>query len=864
MLKLEGITKNYYVAGEAVPALRGIDIEFRKNEFVSVLGPSGCGKTTLLNIIGGLDRYTDGNLIISGKSTKEFREADWNSYRNHSIGFVFQSYNLIPHQTVLGNVELALTLAGVSKQERRRRAAEALRKVGLGDHLKKLPGQMSGGQMQRVAIARALVNDPEILLADEPTGALDSVTSVQIMELLKEIASDRLVIMVTHNAELAEQYSTRIVRLSDGKVIGDTDPYRPEKPETPGEKFKKIGMAFQTALSLSFRNLMTKKGRTFLTAFAGSIGIIGIALILSLSNGVNEYINSVEEDTLSGYPITIERETMDTTSLLTSLMSAQEEKEDLEDGYIYSGNVMGQMLNIMLSEVQSNDLGAFKAYIESGESGIEKYVSDIRYSYETPLTVYRTDTETPLQVNPSIVMDTMYGGQTSQMMDSFYGSSSAAVSNYMAESTGIFTPLTKNGERMKSQYEVLAGRLPEAVNEVVLIVSRDRTVSDYSLYNLGFKDSGELMGMMRSLMSGEEVDDETVKISYDELLSMKFRVLPQPYRYEKTAAGYEDRSGDPEYIAAALENAVELTVVGIVMPGENAAMQTVAGQIGYSQELMDQLIETINGTEIVKAQLADPDTDVFTGQPFGMGASGEGFDVTALTEEELGALSAMTPEQIAAYEDMMLGGAVSGATYESNLALLGVSDTSKPMRIEIYPNDFESKDEVTRIIAEYNAGLEEGEGLQYTDYIGLLLHSVTTILDAISYVLIAFVSISLVVSSIMIGIITYISVLERKKEIGILRALGASKRDISRVFNAETLIVGFVAGLVGIGCSVGLILIINIIIYNLTGLANLKAILPVEAGAALVLISMLLTFIAGLIPARLAAKKDPVVALRSE
>lgn len=887
MLELNQIVKNYKVGDTEIHALKGVSVKFRENEFVSVLGQSGCGKTTLLNIIGGLDQYTSGDLIINGKSTKQYKDKDWDTYRNHSIGFVFQSYNLIPHQTVLSNVELALTLSGVSKTERRKRAQEALEKVGLGDQLNKKPNQMSGGQMQRVAIARALVNEPDILLADEPTGALDSETSLQIMELLKEIAKDKLIIMVTHNPELAEKYSTRIIRLLDGEVINDTMPYDgvAEEEEQPKEKpavvKKKASMSFFTALALSMNNLMTKKGRTFMTAFAGSIGIIGIALILSLSSGAQDYIDHVQEETLSSYPLTIEGTSIDMTTMMTTMMSmAQGNGEDFEQDKIYPQNVMTTMMEAMFAEISSNDLETFKVFLESGESDIQNLVSDIKYRYSTPLTVYKADTSDGIyRVNPISIYDNMGLSHMTEM-------------TYMAESPMFSTfdmwrELISKEEILNSQYDVLAGRMPENYNEVIFVVNKYNQVTDYTLYSLGILDDSELADAVQRTIDGETVEDinSVESIGFDDILGLKFKLFINPDYYAEEDGVWVNKSDDTIYMTDKINNSEEIEIVGIVRPSDNTAASNEIGSIGYKSELMTHLIEKVNDSEIVKKQKENPDVDVFTGIEFPEEDEEEeppmtmediqAYIMTLDPETQqmiMGQLAqaqemGMTDEQIAAAFSEQLADPSTDATYEGNLSLLGVSDLAKPSSINIYPKDFESKELITNIIDDYNKRMDDSGKdelcIQYSDIMGIMMSSVTTIIDAISYILIAFVAISLVVSSIMIGIITYISVLERTKEIGILRSIGASKRDISRVFNAETLIVGFTAGAIGIITTLLLNIPINMIITHLTDVHNLCHLPPV-GGAILVVISMILTLIAGLIPSRVAAKKDPVTALRTE
>ena len=986
MLEIRNIVKDYETGSETVHALKGVSIAFRESELVSILGQSGCGKTTLLNIIGGLDQYTSGDLIINGQSTKQYKSADWDVYRNHSVGFIFQSYNLIPHQSVLSNVELALTLSGVSKAERRRRAKEALEKVGLGNQLNKRPNQMSGGQMQRVAIARALVNDPDILLADEPTGALDSETSIQIMELVKEIAKDRLVIMVTHNPELAEKYSTRIVKLLDGQIVGDSDPFDPAKEPAHSEvrksevtKGQKTSMSFLTALSLSKNNLMTKKGRTFLTSFAGSIGIIGIALILSLSNGVQEYINSVERSTLASFPVSIQHETVDYTSLMTSMMNVRDNAEENRDpDRIYTNDISTEMMKTMLSEMQTNNLAEFKEYLESDPDGISASIEEIQYSYDSNLYIYGHSADGDImQINPSTVMSAMMGQSMADNVSQMTNTYSSLMGSSSMSSYDAFRELLST-DMLKTEYEVLAGRLPEAYNEVVVLVTDRNELSDVTLYTLGLRDQDELEGMMSSVMAGESFDLDTgdLSFSYDDLMGMEFSMLTAPEFYQKNDDGtWTDMRSDSEFMEQAAENGLKLKVVGILKPDADSLISsTNSGGIGYTHALTEYMIDKTNSSELVKAQKENPDVDVFTGiefpkadeeeeQPMSQSEAmemlagmlteeqrtklNEGI-MAALTEEQqaqiqsamMGMVSdeqmnsimmgVLTPEQLtqlqsgadvnslltdaqkaqmsaqiaasltaeqnAELSEMMNGMAdptkmytifmqvlttdqlrqlmdmtkepeTTDATYDGNLKLLGVAELSEPSSMKIYATDFESKEKITQLIEKYNdskiADDNQADVINYTDYVGLMMSSVSDIINAISYILIAFVAISLIVSSIMIGIITYISVLERTKEIGILRAMGASKRDISNVFNAETLIVGFSAGVIGIAVTLLLNIPINIIIENITGIANV-ALLPWQGGVILVVISMLLTLIAGLVPAGVAAKKDPVEALRTE
>lgn len=869
MLQLKGITKNYLSGDNEVKALKGIDLEFRESEFVSILGQSGCGKTTMLNIIGGLDRYTSGDLVINGKSTKQFKDKDWDTYRNHSVGFVFQSYNLIPHQTVLANVELALTISGVGKEERRKRAIDALTKVGLGDQINKKPNQMSGGQMQRVAIARALVNDPDILLADEPTGALDSKTSEQVMEILKDISKDRLIIMVTHNPELAEKYSSRIIKLLDGKVTDDSNPYTATKKDldrarTKKQKSGKASMKFTTAVHLSLNNLMTKKGRTFLTSFAGSIGIIGIALILSLSNGMQSYINKVEEDTLSSYPITIEESSIDMTSMMETMMGKNDGEKHGNDK-IYSRAIMGDMLETLSSKVQTNNLKEFKEFVENGDSDIKNYINAIQYGYNLDLNIYKEEDGSVYKVNPSSVLEKIGFGDMVKAQEQSTSIISSSSGLAMAE-TDVWTEMLDNKDLINSQYDVLAGRMPEKYNEVVLIADKNNEVSDYTLYSLGIKDVSELGNAMEKLKNGEEIktNDEKNSYSYDELLNYKFKVLLNTDYYKKVGNVWQDMTNDEDYMKQIVDNAEEIQIVGIIKPNENTVASSSAGLIGYNKELKEYVINKVNGTEIVKEQKANPEINVFTGIKFPENTNGT-FDYTQLSNEQKAYMATLSEAELAQLMQTYSNNA--SATYDNNLSQLGVVDLDNPSTINLYPKDFESKDKIADIITDYNnKQTEQGKDenvINYTDLVGIMMSSVSTIINVISYVLIAFVGISLVVSSIMIGIITYISVLERTKEIGILRSIGASKKDVSRVFNAETLLVGLVAGLIGIGVTLLLDIPINIMIEHLVSISGIAK-LPWVGGIILVAISVGLTMLAGLIPAKFAAKRDPVEALRSE
>ena len=981
MLTLRNITKDYTAGNSAVHALKGVSIDFRESEFVAVLGPSGCGKTTLLNIIGGLDQYTSGDLVINGRSTRDYGDKDWDTYRNHSIGFVFQSYNLIPHQSVLANVELALTISGISREERRERAVKVLERVGLGDQIYKKPNQMSGGQMQRVAIARALINDPDILLADEPTGALDSETSVQVMDLLKEVAQDRLVIMVTHNPELAERYATRTVRLLDGEIIGDSDPYDGSKAtQRSNEGKKRPSMSFLTALSLSLNNLMTKKGRTILTAFAGSIGIIGIALILSLSNGIQTYIDQVQEDTLSTYPLTIESEAADLSSMIEAMTGAAGDGEEHERDAVYSNVILYDLMdNLMSMDTETNDLKSFKEFLDAGGGGIDEFTSAIQYEYDPNFNIYTKDSDGNIVESDVVtllneLMASMYGGDFSSYFDTmgdFYSS---------FESWQEMLP-GENGELINQtlldQYDVIYGSWPQDYDEVVLIVNQNNEVSDLVLYTLGLRTEEELTSSLEAYMNGETVDAEVESWSYEELCGMTFKLVGwyDHYVYDSATGTYTDVSGTEAGLDYLYENSdvgIPLKISGIVRQNEDAVAGMMSGAIGYTSGLIDRVIEQAEGSDVISAQMADPETDVILGLPFATGEEVEptgdelraevdeyiaGLDTAGQAElyteisstpsddyldaaveqalsdltrediegmmldgyaEEMGVdadslrdyvaqmddetlmsyveemsreavaqqyseaarqqLASLSQQQLAAalainglsdwqyeyvYENLMPA-RYSESTYEQNLEALGYIDIASPDSINLYASTFADKDEIARIIDEYNASADEEQQISYTDYVALLMSSVSTIINAISYVLIAFVAISLVVSSIMIGIITYISVLERTKEIGILRAIGASKRDVANVFNAETLIEGLASGALGIAVTLLLIIPINAIVQHLTGIASLRAILPTSGAVALILISMLLTYIAGLIPSRFAARRNPVEALRTE
>lgn len=819
MLELKKIYKEYITGDFKQIALDKVNLNFRKNEFVSILGPSGSGKTTLLNIIGGLDNYTSGDLIINEVSTRYFKDNDWDIYRNHRVGFIFQNYNLIGHQSILSNVELALTLSGVGKSERRKKAILALKKVGLEKHINKNPNQLSGGQMQRVAIARALVNDPDILLADEPTGALDSTTSQQIMKLLKEVAKDKLVIMVTHNPELARAYSTRIIELRDGSIISDSNPYVGKVNTVEDEiirknKTKKTHMSFKTALGLSFNNLKTKKGRTILTAFAGSIGIIGIALILSLSNGVNKYIERVEAETLSSYPLTIMEESADLTEVMGILASGKDKEINHDKDKIYSNTIMNKMFNSFVTKVSKNDLKTFKNYLDNNDE-IGKYVNEIKYSYNIDLNIFNTYNGELVKVNPSNLMSDL-GMINSNEMSSMY-------SSFGMGSNDVFVELMDNKENVLSQYDLIYGSYPKKYDEVVLIVNSNNEISDYTLYALGLKEQKMLKEMMYNVMKGEEVDDTNLEFSYEDICNIEFKLMINTDLFTKEGNRYVDRSNDLNYVNSILDKSVPLKVVGILRGNDDSVSYvSKTGGVGYTSKLTEYVINNVKNSSIVHEQENNKEVNIFTGSSFELGES-----------------------------------------YEDNLRKLGVTSVDNPSSISIYSKDFEAKENVVRIIDEYNKETLEEKKITYTDTIGLLINNVTTIVNIISYVLIAFVSISLVVSSIMIGIITYISVLERTKEIGILRSIGASKKDIARVFNAETFIIGLFAGCMGIIITLILNIPINVIINNLSGISGITK-LPLAGSIILIIISVLLTMLGGLIPSKIASNKEPVLALRTE
>lgn len=1006
MLELKNIKKDYPAGSETVHALKGINLRFRQSEFVSILGPSGCGKTTMLNIIGGLDGYTDGDLIINGKSTKDFHDRDWDSYRNNSIGFVFQSYNLIPHQTVLQNVELALSLSGVSKAERKKRAKKALEEVGLGNQLNKKPAEMSGGQMQRVAIARALVNNPDIILADEPTGALDTETSVQVMDILKEVSRDRLVVMVTHNPELAEQYSTRIIRMLDGEIKDDSAPLsadevqqnskKEEIEEKPKKREKKPSMSFATSFGLSLKNLFTKKGRTVLTSFAGSIGIIGIALIYAVSQGMTSYIDTLQEDTLSSYPLTLEAQHMDMGTLFETFIGSAKSGGNHENDAVYQKAMFYEMVNSLNSmESSENDLASFKKYIEThradpnSESGLHDAVSGVQYTYNTDLLVYtknvdgtviRSDTEELM----SELLIEYFGMYISSMMNmgENYGigkSSSMASISPMASSMVLWQEMLAgdNGKLvspiLEKQYDVVYGSWPTQYNEIVLVLDENNELDDMTLYALGLKSKEDIDALAKAAFDKTEIEVNTQKWSYEEICNMEFRTIlgSDCYTYDEASGTYTDLRNTQAGLKYLYDNGTVLKVSGIIKPNKDAVAGMLSGTIGYTNKLTEYIIENAKNSDAVKAQLADPSTDIFTGLPFkestgnltdeekteefktyikGLSTAEKAQayikimsipaqdEVDAFVSKQLGtmtrddmeksmlqalskqmsvdedkikeyigamsddeikelftemlteqyktqyaagveaklasmgenmasaaldkAMPGYTAEQCALYYDEIL--TFSESDYDSNMSELGYVDLNSPATINLYASTFENKDVIEDAISDYNDGVDELQKITYTDYVGLMMSSVTFIINVITYVLIAFVAVSLVVSSIMIGVITLISVQERTKEIGILRAIGASKKNVSRLFNAETVIIGFASGAIGVLLTYLLCIPINAVLRHFTGITTLRAFLPIEAAVVLVLISMALTLFAGIIPSKSAAKKDPVVALRSE
>ena len=860
MLRCENIIKDYPTSDEVVHALKGVSLSFRNNEFVSILGQSGCGKTTFLNIIGGLDHYTSGDLIINGKSTRNYKDKDWDTYRNHKIGFVFQSYNLITHQSVLSNVELALTLSGVGKEERKKRAIEALTKVGLKDQIYKKPTQLSGGQMQRVAIARAIVNNPDIILADEPTGALDSSTSIQIMEILKEISKDKLVIMVTHNPELAQKYSSRIIRLSDGEVISDSNPYNEFEELNNSQIDKKTSMSFKTALSLSLNNLMTKKARTILVSFAGSIGIIGIALILSLSNGVQSYIDSVESDTMTAYPIQIQSTTMDMTSMMEAMAGKEEtSNEQREDNQIYTRSFVNDVLESIASSKQNN-LEELKKYIES-EQGKElrENTRAIEYSYGLNLNVYNEDTDSGLiQVSPNGLIDKLGMSDMVDLRSQFMAGTSDA--------NEVWLQLPDSNTLKESEFELLEGSWPQNYNEVVIGVDSDNNITDYALYSLGFLNQDEVVDSYNKILQGDSNEIETTKnkksYSYEELMNSKFKLVFNCDLFEKVNGIWIDQSDNEDYIKNVVKNAQEVKVVGIIRQKDNTMSSGMLGGIYYSSKMSDYVIEQCENSQIVKEQKENKDINIFTGNRF---KSNEKLDFSSLTPQQQMQFASMSQEEMMAY--MQTYNDNMNASYESNLKKMGVVNLDSPSQISLYAKDFDSKEALADCIEDYN-DLQEEKGnsnnvISYSDMVGMMISSVSSVVNMISYVLIGFVSISLVVSSIMIGIITYISVLERTKEIGILRSIGASKKDVSRVFNAETFIIGLTSGCMGILITILLNIPISTIVASKTGVEHIAK-LPWQGAIILILISLVLTLIAGLIPSKYASKKDPVEALRTE
>ncbi len=911
MLQVKQIKKQYITGELTQTALDDVSLNFRDNEFVAILGPSGSGKTTLLNIVGGLDRYDSGDLIINGISTKKYKDRDWDAYRNHTIGFVFQSYNLIPHQNILSNVELALTISGISKSERKQRAKEALEKVGLGEHIHKRPNQLSGGQMQRVAIARALVNNPDILLADEPTGALDSETSVQVMDMLKEVAKDRLVIMVTHNPELAEEYATRIVKLKDGKIISDSNSLEPDEKEKEPEhkKIGKTSMSFLTSLALSFNNLRTKKGRTLLTSFAGSIGIIGIALILSISNGVNTYINDIQRDAMASYPITIDAQSIDLSSLMETALGESDKEVDHKKDAVYSDGTKLQSFSDFTSSITKNNLTKFKKYLDNSKSEIHDYVGEngIVYSYDTKFDAYSFDTD-----NKLVNMD---GSGLNEEMAASFGMNSSGGTNSMSSMSMMSSRMNNNnlsqllpgsGKQSVSpaiteNYDVVYGKYPENYDEIVLVLDKDNEVAITTIYEMGLLPSDDYKDIMKKIGNGEKVEINTEKWSYEDFCKTEIYVLPACDRYVKNENGLYVKAEDDEEIAELVkEKAIKLKITGVIRPKEENDTRLITTSLGYTKALTDYLIDYAENSDVVKAQKADDTKNVINGMSFDPKNDEEKIADVRKYFEEMGVsekakmiktfmnaasaqnsqiaeqLSKMNEEQLAAQMDMYLKTAqdkilltmydnyISPGDYEDNLVAFGVVSLDAPSSIAIYADSFENKDNISNCIEEYNKKAEENDKITYTDYVGLLMSSVTTIVNVISYVLIAFVTVSLIVSSIMIGIITYISVLERTKEIGILRAIGASKKNISQVFNAETFIIGLCSGLIGIGLTLLILLPGNAVIHSLAGTNDVSAALPPVSAVILIALSIVLTLIGGLIPAKKAAKQDPVKALRTD
>ena len=926
MLQIQKIYKKYVTGDLEQTALDGVSLNLRDNEFVAILGPSGSGKTTLLNVIGGLDRYDSGDLIINGISTKKYKDRDWDSYRNHTIGFVFQSYNLIPHQTVLSNVELALTISGISKSERKKRATEALEKVGLGKQLHKKPNQMSGGQMQRVAIARALVNYPKILLADEPTGALDSETSIQVMDLLKEVAKDRLVVMVTHNPELAEQYANRIVRVKDGHIVDDSNPYELDTKNMAPPKHENMGkasMSLLTALSLSFNNLKTKKGRTLLTSFAGSIGIIGIALILSLSNGVNTYIDNIQKETMTSYPISIESETIDLSSIMSSdgPTAGQVTDADHDLDAVYSNGSSLEMASTMTSSFTENNLTAFKKYLDNPDSEINKYVGEngIIYSYDTKFDVYTKDQDgTLVNTNGSTLTDNNNSTNTMLGMSNMSTMSNMPGLPGMTSSSNNFSELLpgKDGESVseaiKESYDLLYGNWPNAYDEIILTLDKNNEISSNTLYQLGILPSSEYKELMKKIENGEEIKLESKSWNYEDICNKEFYMIPESDTYISNGNGtFKSIKEDTTEMEKLINNAIKLKITGVVRPKEDAKGALISTTLGYTRALTNYIIQYTDDSEVIKVQKENPTINVLNGMEFSpssddekisdakkylenlgvsdkanlfktitysMQTSGDGMSNLDNSSIQAGIpdISTMSETQLAAMLDEYLKSPdndtllkiydayISTGTYDDNMTTFGVVSLDAPSSISIYTDSFENKESISNCIDDYNSTASEENKISYTDYIGILLSSVTTIINVISYVLIAFVAVSLIVSSIMIGIITFISVMERTKEIGILRAIGASKHNISQVFNAETFIIGLCSGLLGVGISLLLLIPINAIIHSVLDSNTVNASLPIPAAIILIILSMILTIIGGFVPSKKAAKKDPVTALRSE
>ncbi len=913
MLQIKNIKKEYVTGDLRQKALDDVSVNFRDNEFVAILGPSGSGKTTLLNIIGGLDRYDSGDLVINGISTKKYKDRNWDSYRNHTIGFVFQSYNLIPHQNVLSNVELALTISGVSKSERRKRAKDALVRVGLEEHMHKRPNQLSGGQMQRVAIARALVNNPDILLADEPTGALDSETSIQVMDMLKEVAKDRLVIMVTHNPELAQQYSTRIVKLRDGKITDDSNPLeiKEEQPEPENKKMGRTSMSFLTSLALSFNNLRTKKGRTILTSFAGSIGIIGIALILSLSNGVNTYIMDIQRNAMSSYPITIDEQSIDLSSLMELNGNADDKNISHGNDAVYSDNSRMESFSNFTSSITKNNLTKFKKYLDDPKSEIHKYIGEngIVYSYTTKFSAFSFDGSGELvNLDGSTLNSEMASGFGINTEDTGDSNSSMGVMSAMSEkmnnnNMSRLLPGSKGetvGKAIKDNYDLVYGEYPDSYDELILVLDKNNEIPLATLYEMGLLPAKDYKDLMHRIAQGEKISFDEKKWSYKDICKTPIYVVPASDYYTKNQNGTYTKAKGADELKPIAQRGLEMKITGVIRPKEDSDNRIINTAIGYTQKLTDYLISYADNSEIVKAQKENPGVNVITGMSFApdsdkqkiadvktyfanMGIS----DKAKLIKSFIGSMPSqneqvkkqmenMTETQLAMQLDQFIASAddemllrtydmyISPGTYDDNMKNFGVVSLDAPSTIELYADTFESKDRISECIEKYNNTADDADKIVYTDYVGLLMSSITTIINVISYVLIAFVAVSLIVSSIMIGIITYISVIERTKEIGILRAIGASKKNISRVFNAETFIIGLFSGLIGIGLTLLMLIPGNMLIHVIAESNNVNASLPVLDGAVLICLSVLLTLIGGLIPAKKAAKQDPVKALRTE